>query len=156
MTAIVLVVTQGNLGRELVAAARNIVGDMPHVSAVDLRWDATFEEDSDRLRQALDRFGTSRDILVLTDMSGSTPHNVAMEFHRPGRVEVVSGANLPMIVRLGCMGATDRSLEELAQWISEKARRSICTTTSARLDPVDVSDQLIHGKPSDRKDPCDG
>jgi len=51
---------------------------------------------------------------------------VALGLRRPGRVEVVSGVNLPMVVRLGCGAESRMSLEERAEWIGERARASIC------------------------------
>lgn len=65
-------------------------------------------------------------LLILTDIYGGTPNNLALTLRQPGRVEVVSGVNLPMVVRLGCGNVSDRSLEELAEWIGGKARTSIC------------------------------
>lgn len=153
---VVVMVAQGSLGRELVSAAQHIVGDLPHITAVDLPWDATFEEDIERLGKILDGFDATVDILIVTDMFGSTPHNVAMEFHRPGRVEVVSGANLPMIVRLGCLGAAELSIQDLPRWISEKAQRSICTTTANRPNSADGDAHQAQESQRDRKDLCDG
>ncbi len=134
---VVMILTQGELGQELVSAARNIVGDIPHITAVSLPWSATFEEDLSRVRHALGDLDAATDILFVTDMFGATPHNVAMEFANPGKVEVVSGANLPMVVRLGCPGATDRSVQELAQWITQKARKSICSTPNMNREGSD-------------------
>ena len=65
-------------------------------------------------------------LLILTDIYGGTPNNVALTLRQPGRVEVVSGVNLPMVVRLGCGAESERSLEEIAEWIGSKARASIC------------------------------
>jgi PTS system mannose-specific IIA component len=65
-------------------------------------------------------------VLILTDMFGDTPSNAALTFVRPGKVEVVTGVNLPMVVRLGCLRNQAMSLEELARWLEVKGRRSIC------------------------------
>lgn len=65
-------------------------------------------------------------LLILTDIYGGTPHNVALTLRQPGRVEVVSGVNLPMVVRLGCGADSNGSLEQTAEWIGSKARASIC------------------------------
>ena len=65
-------------------------------------------------------------LLILTDIYGGTPNNVALTLRQPGRVEVVSGVNLPMVVRLGCRAESGMTLEETAKWIGSKARASIC------------------------------
>lgn len=65
-------------------------------------------------------------MLILTDIYGGTPSNLALGMRAAGRVEVVSGVNLPMVVRLACLGDEARmSLEETADWIRGKARASI-------------------------------
>ncbi len=71
-------------------------------------------------------------LLILTDIYGGTPHNIALTLRRPGRVEVVSGVNLPMVVRLGCGADSEMSLEEMAEWIGAKARASICCGETRR------------------------
>ena len=63
---------------------------------------------------------------ALLDQVDGTTTNVALKLRQPGRVEVVSGVNLPMVVRLGCGVESEMSLEERAAWISERARASIC------------------------------
>ena len=65
-------------------------------------------------------------LLILTDIYGGTPNNIALSLRQPGRIEVISGVNLPMVVRLGCGANSERSLEEMARWIGKKARASIC------------------------------
>jgi PTS system mannose-specific IIA component len=134
----VVVITQGTLAAELVDAARNIVGDFSHITAVNLPWDATFEEDLTRVERVLETLDSAAGVLIVTDMFGGTPHNVAMNFHQPGKVEIVSGANLPMIVRLGCPGAHEFSVTELARWITQKARLSICTSSAKDRPAVKV------------------
>ena len=121
-----LILTHGGLARELLDAARAIVGELPtEFRAVTLDWDDSFEVALEKTQRALERFNSSNGTLILTDMYGGTPYNVASSLRDPGNVEVVTGVNLPMVVRLGCPGASEMSLESLAVWIQTKARRSI-------------------------------
>ena len=92
--------------------------------------DASFEEASDKLQRVMARVDDSDDVLILTDIHGGTPYNVAASFHDPGRVEVVTGVNLPMVVRLGCPGMMEMDVGDLADWIQRKARTSICKAGS--------------------------
>ncbi len=125
--------TQGHLADELLAAARKIVGEECPVSALSLDWEDSFEAACDKLRQAVAALPLDGDgLLILTDIYGGTPNNVALTLRRPGRVEVVSGVNLPMVVRLGCGSESEMSLEEMAQWIGSKARASICCGDNGR------------------------
>ncbi len=74
-------------------------------------------------------------MLVLTDMYGDTPSNAAFSLARAGRVEVVTGVNLPMVVRLGCTQTEHLDLHELARAIELRGRRSICRAEAVRPDP---------------------
>lgn len=122
-----LVLTQGELARELLAAARRIVGDSDRLAALSLGWDEDFAHARERTRLAIEALAPAHGLLILTDLFGGTPHNVAVTFRRPGAVEVVAGVNLPMVVRLGCLEGEDvQSVGELARWIQGKGRRSIC------------------------------
>ena len=115
-----LILTHGRLASELLEAAETIVGELPEdFAALTLEWDDSFEV-------ALEALGSANGILILTDMYGGTPYNVAASLRAEGRVEVVTGVNLPMVVRLGCPGATEKDVEVLAEWIQSKARGSIC------------------------------
>ena len=122
-----LILTHGRLASELLEAAETIVGELPEdFAALTLEWDDSFEVALEKTRVALEALGSANGTLILTDMYGGTPYNVAASLRAEGRVEVVTGVNLPMVVRLGCPGATDRDVEALAQWIQSKARGSIC------------------------------
>lgn len=121
-----LILTHGGLATELLSAARTIVGELPpDFEAVTLDWDDSFEVALEKANRALQRMSSTNGTLILTDMYGGTPYNVASSLRDPGKIEVVTGVNLPMVVRLGCPGATERNLESLAAWIQKKARGSI-------------------------------
>jgi PTS system mannose-specific IIA component len=121
-----LIVTHGRMAQELLDAAQMIVGEMPRFVAVSLDWDNSVEEVTAKTRRALDTVDPADEVLILTDMYGGTPFNVAASFFQPGRVEVVTGVNLPMVVRLGCPRSDEMTVAELADWIQEKSRASIC------------------------------
>ena len=122
-----LIVTQGHLADELLAAARKIVGEGCSLSALSLDWEDGVDVARAKLEDTVDSLtANGGGLLILTDIYGGTPHNMALSLRRPGRVEVLSGVNLPMVVRLSCGGDREMTLEETAEWIREKARASIC------------------------------
>lgn len=121
-----LILTHGGLARELVAGAAMILGREPDFDSLSLSWTDTFENSAAKTREALSKLDGAGGILILTDMYGGTPYNVAASFYRPGEIEVVSGVNLPMVVRLGCPGVNEMEVTELAGWIQGKARGAIC------------------------------
>lgn len=121
-----LIVTHGGLARELVDAAGVILGERPDFRVVTLDWNDSLEEARRKVRSVLAELEPDSEILILTDMYGGTPYHVASGLAEPGRIEVVTGVNLPMVVRLGCPGSENKTVGELARWIRAKARKSIC------------------------------
>lgn len=126
-----IIVTHGGLGQELLAAAETIVGPLPSFRTVTLEWTDSFDEASQKARRVLEEVNPEDQVLFLTDMYGGTPYNVAASMAEAGRVEVVTGVNLPMVVRLGCPDTNDREVTALAKWIQAKARKSICRAGEA-------------------------
>ena len=126
-----LILTHGELAHELLSAAEVILGRVPPFYAVALDWGDSVEEATRKTREALSALDSAGGILILTDMYGGTPYNVAVGFREPGRVEVVTGVNLPMVVRLGCPGAPNEDLVKLAGWIQDKGRASISRAPAA-------------------------
>ncbi len=124
----VLILTHGRLAPELLTAARVISGDLETFEALALEWSDGFDEAHLKVCEVLDRLDHSQGVLIFTDVLGGTPFNVAMAFREPGRIEIVSGVNLPMVVRLGCLLEDDMALSELASWIRDKGRSSICSS----------------------------
>jgi len=94
-----LVVTHGNLARELVAAARRIVGDVDRLEAVSIDWDLDVERARAAVGEAVARLDAGAGVVILTDMFGGTPSNIALSLLDPGKIEVVSGVNLPMVIK---------------------------------------------------------
>jgi len=96
----VVVVTHGQLATELLNAAETIVGDLPRFAAVSIGWHEDTEDARGEIAQAIERVDEGAGVLILTDMFGGTPSNLAMTFLTEGRVEVITGVNLPMLIKL--------------------------------------------------------
>jgi mannose PTS system EIIA component len=96
----VVVVTHGQLATELVNAAEMIVGDLQRFAAVSIGWHEDTEDARGEIQQAIARVDTGAGVLILTDMFGGTPANLAMTFLAEGRIEVITGVNLPMLIKL--------------------------------------------------------
>jgi PTS system mannose-specific IIA component len=99
----VVVITHGQLAAELVNGAETIVGDLPHVTAVSIGWHEDTEGARGEIERAMTRVPQDDGVLILTDMFGGTPSNLAMTFLAVGRVEVVTGVNLPMLIKLASL-----------------------------------------------------
>ncbi len=123
----VLIVTHGGLADELLSAARVIAGGECEngIRALSLDWRIGPSEAREQIAAALALTDQGDGVIVLTDMFGDTPSRAALELCQKRRLEVVSGVNLPMVVRLACSGASGSSLEEAARAIAAKGRSSI-------------------------------
>lgn len=120
-----LILTHGGLAHELLAAAEVITGKLRGFESLGLAWTDGVDEARARIGASLERLDTGDGVLILTDMFGDTPTNAALTLARPGRVAVVTGVNLPMVVRLGCLTAQEMRLDVLARWLQTKGRQSI-------------------------------
>jgi mannose PTS system EIIA component len=96
----VVVVTHGQLATELLNAAEMIVGDLPQFAAVSIGWHDDVADAREEIRQAISRVDRGGGVLLLTDMFGGTPSNVGLTFLEPNRIEVITGVNLPMLLKL--------------------------------------------------------
>jgi len=119
-----LVVTHGHLGQELVAAAEMIVGDISHIRAVSIGWHDDVNDAHKDIERRIAEVENGKGVLILTDMFGGTPSNIALAFHEPGKVDVVTGVNLPMIIRIAGQKEGD-TLDSLARIVRDKGRSSI-------------------------------
>ena len=120
----VVVVTHGQLATELVNAAETIVGDLPRFAAVSIGWHDAVELAREEIAQAVARVDSGTGVIVLTDMFGGTPSNLAITFLAEGRVEVVTGVNLPMLLKLASTREV-ADLREVARRIREDGRTGI-------------------------------
>ena len=94
-----LIVTHGRLAIELLNAAEQIVGEIHHVGAVSLGWHDDVDTAAGTIEKAIERVRTPDGVLILTDMFGGTPTNIASTFLDPGKVEIITGVNLPMLIK---------------------------------------------------------
>jgi PTS system mannose-specific IIA component len=120
----VVVVTHGQLAVELLNAAETIVGDLPQFAAVSIGWHEDTHDARDEIAQAIERVQQGQGVLILTDMFGGTPSNLAMTFLDQDQVEVITGVNLPMLIKLASL-TEQSSLLAAARDMREHGRNAI-------------------------------
>jgi len=119
-----VIVTHGQLASELLAAAEMIIGPISHIAAVSIGWHDDVDAARDEVQRAITRVSQGGGVLLLTDMFGGTPTNIASMFLEEGAVEVVTGVNLPMVIKLATSTAED-PLSEIARKICDQGRQGI-------------------------------
>jgi PTS system mannose-specific IIA component len=121
----VVVVTHGQLANELVNAAEMIVGDLPRFTAVSIGWHDDVNDARDDIARAIERVQGEEGVLLLTDMFGGTPSNLGMTFLETERLEVITGVNLPMLIKLAGLRNQPSSLLVVAREMCEHGRHAI-------------------------------
>lgn len=133
----VVIVTHGNLATEFKKVAELIIGEQEQLIAVALDPAESMESMKKRIGDAIAASETGTGVLVLTDMFGGTPSNLSLPFHKEGKVEVVMGLNLPMLLKIASgraepeEGAQGKPLDlaQLASAVSEYGKRNIQAAT---------------------------
>ncbi len=117
-------VTHGQLATELVNAAEMIVGDLPKFAAVSIGWHDEVNDAREDIAQAIERVRGEEGVLLLTDMFGGTPSNLGLTFLEADRVEVITGVNLPMLIKLASL-QSPLDLIAVAREMAEHGRTAI-------------------------------
>lgn len=120
----VLMVTHYELGEQMLQALRLIIPNAPEFHAVSVCPDQPVEEMRAAIAQCLGQADQGQGVLILTDMFGGTPSNIALSFLDEHHVEVVTGINLPMLIKLATL-REEKSLGDLAGFIKDYGRRNI-------------------------------
>ncbi len=120
----VVVVSHGKLARELIASAEHVVGPQEHFTSISIEADDDMEARREQIIQTAKACDTGRGVIILTDMFGGTPSNLAISVMPKGKIEVIAGVNLPMLIKLAEV-RDSLSLMEAAEVASEAARKYI-------------------------------
>ncbi len=124
----VVVATQGSLGKALLETAHAVVLSATNVETVVVDSGDDTKNAGKRLLAAVERARLPGGVLVLTDTFGDAPSNLAVALHRAGEIEVVTGTNLPMIIKALQIAGKDIDLTTAARQIKEEGQRAIVVT----------------------------
>jgi len=119
-----VVATHGNLAEELIRTAAGIVGPLERCEGVSVGAESSMADARSRLGEAIRRVGGEEGVLILTDMFGGTPANLALTF-LDERIEVVTGVNLPMMLKLATGRADGLAVRTLAELVSGYGQKNI-------------------------------
>jgi PTS system mannose-specific IIA component len=130
-----VLVTHGRLAAEFIAALEHVVGPQRNVAAICIGPDDDMEQRRKEILDAVARVDDGAGVVVLTDMFGGTPSNLAMSILERARVEVIAGVNLPMLVKLSSVRST------------EKLEDAVASAREAGRKYINVASQLLAGQP---------
>lgn len=120
----IVVVSHGKLARELVAATEHVVGEQDRFRSISIEVEDDIEARRDQIRETAKSCDNGKGVIILTDMFGGTPSNLAMSVMNTGNVEVLSGVNLPMLIKLAEVRG-ELALKEAAKVAAEAGRKYI-------------------------------
>lgn len=119
-----VIVSHGQVANELLAAAEAVVGDVDNVAAVSIGWHDDVEAAKAEIERAIEKVSQGVGVILLTDMFGGTPTNISAMFLREGEIEIISGVNLPMVVKVATIGKT-AGLADFAKEVEEQGKSAI-------------------------------
>lgn len=120
-----VIVTHGRLAEELLEAMERIVGPTEKICAVAIDWDDEINEARRQIEAAITSVSGDGHVLIFTDMFGGTPTNVSLAFLEQDRVEIITGVNLPMLVKLTSLQSSEDSLLEIARQVRDRGQKSV-------------------------------
>ena len=109
----VIVVTHGQFGKHLLEAAQTILGPQEQCAHIAIEGAVDMAGLLAELKGTVKKMETGSGVIILTDMFGGTPSNISLSLLQPGKVDVLTGANLPMLLRI--LGMREQELSQLAQ-----------------------------------------
>lgn len=122
-----VLVTHGHLADEFIAATEHVVGQQTHIAAICIAADDDMEVRRADIAAAIARVDSGKGVIMLTDMFGGTPSNLAISLLRPG-TEVIAGINLPMLVKLASVRKT-MNVADAVEAAQEAGRKYIAVAS---------------------------
>ncbi len=132
-----VIVSHGQVANELLAAAETVVGAQSHIVAVSIGWHDDVELAKSEISRAIEQVSEGIGVLLLTDMFGGTPTNISAMFIKENETEIVTGVNLPMVIKLASQ-TKEMTLAEMAKEVEAQGKQSIYRT-GALLEPQQKS-----------------
>ncbi len=119
-----VLVTHGKLAKEFISATEHVVGPQKNVKAICIGSDDDMEKRREDIMRAVKAVDTGDGVIVLTDMFGGTPSNLSISILGKGKVEVIAGINLPMLIRLASVRDSG-TLSDAVEQAQEAGRKYI-------------------------------
>ena len=131
-----IIVSHGRLGEELLNALTIILGEAPNIEAISIGWYDDVEDSKRKISTSLKNVDQKSGVVIFTDMFGGTPSNLSFTFQKDGHVEIITGVNLPMLIKF-CSLQRSNNLKDVARKVVEQGKKNI-----------HLASALLAGRPS--------
>ena len=119
-----IIVSHGKLAEELLNALTIILGETVNIEAISIGWYDDVEASKQKINESLKKVDQKNGVLIFTDMFGGTPSNLSFSFLKDGQVEIITGVNLPMLIKFASLQRSN-SLQEVAKKVVEQGQKNI-------------------------------
>lgn len=119
-----VIVSHGRLAEEILNALTIILGEAPNIEAISIGWYDDVEDSKKKINQSLKRVDQKNGVVVFTDMFGGTPSNLSFSFLKDNQVEIITGVNLPMLIKFVSLQRSN-NLKEVAKKVVEQGKKNI-------------------------------
>lgn len=119
-----IILSHGKLAEELLNALTIILGEVVNMEAISIGWYDDVEDSKRKINQSLKRVDQKNGVLIFTDMFGGTPSNLSFSFLKDDRIEIITGVNLPMLIKFVSLQRSNK-LREVAKKVVEQGKKNI-------------------------------
>ncbi len=119
-----IIVSHGKLAEELLNALTIILGEVVNMEAISIGWFDDVEDSKKKINQALKKVDQKNGVLIFTDMFGGTPSNLSFSFLKDNQIEIITGVNLPMLIKFVSLQRSNK-LNEVAKKVVEQGKKNI-------------------------------
>jgi len=119
-----VIVCHGKMAEELLNALSIILGEAPNIEAISIGWYDDVEESKKKISQSVKRVDQKNGVLIFTDMFGGTPSNLSFHFLRDNQVDIITGVNLPMLIKFVSLQRS-HDLKDVAKKVVDQGKKNI-------------------------------
>jgi len=119
-----IIVSHGKLAEELLNALTIILGEVLNIEAISIGWYDDVEESKKKINKSLKKVDQKNGVAIFTDMFGGTPSNLSFSFMKDNKVEIITGVNLPMLIKFVSLQRSN-NLKEAARKVVEQGKKNI-------------------------------
>lgn len=119
-----IIVSHGKLAEELLNALTIILGEATNIDAISIGWYDDVEDSKKKINRSIKRLDQKNGIVIFTDMFGGTPSNLSFSFLKNNQVEIITGVNLPMLIKFVSLQRSN-NLKDVAKKVVEQGKKNI-------------------------------